>query len=98
MVTGGDIDRAKVAAAMMESLRKMDQILLTKKEEILDDYRNDCITVGQEISLLRVGEEVRHGKAISVDAEGALVVEFADGHLETVNSGEVSVRGMYGYL
>ena len=98
MVTGGDIDRAKVAAAMMESLREMDQILLTKKEEILDDYRNDCITVGQEISLLRVGEEVRHGKAISVDAEGALVVEFADGHLETVNSGEVSVRGMYGYL
>lgn len=98
MVTGVDIDRAKVAAAMMEALQQMDPILLTQKEAILDAYRKDCITVGQEISLLRVGEEVRHGRAVSVDEEGALVVEFTDGHLETVNSGEVSVRGMYGYL
>ena len=98
MVTGTQIDRAKVAAAMMEALWQMDQILLTQKGAILDAYRKDCITVGQEISLLRVGEEVRHGKAVDVDAEGALVVEFSDGHLETVNSGEVSVRGMYGYV
>lgn len=98
MVTGEEIDRAAVAAAMMEALFRMDQILLTEKSCILDRYRKDCITIGQEISLLRVGEEVRHGKAIDMDEEGALIVEFSDGHLETVNSGEVSVRGMYGYL
>lgn len=98
MVTGREISREKVAAAMMEALHQMDQILLTEKTEILSHYRKDCITVGQEVSLLRVGEEVRHGKALDVDEDGALVVEFADGHLETVNSGEVSVRGMYGYL
>ena len=28
----------------------------------------------------------------------ALVVRFDDGHVETVNSGEVSVRGLYGYV
>ena len=27
-----------------------------------------------------------------------LVVRFEDGHMETVNSGEISVRGMYGYV
>lgn len=98
MVTGKTVDRAKVAAAMMEALWHMDEILLTGKTAILNRYRKDCITIGQEISLLRVGEAVRHGKAIDMDDEGALLVEFPDGHVEAVNSGEVSVRGMYGYL
>ena len=98
MVTGRETDRARVAAAMMDSLHRMDRILLTEKASILDRYRRDCITIGQEVSLLRVGEEVRHGRAVGMDDEGALLVTFADGHTETVNSGEVSVRGMYGYL
>ena len=98
MVTGKEIDRAKVAAAMMEALYRMDTILLTEKQAILERYRKDCITIGQEISLFRVGEEVRHGIAADMDHQGALIVEFADGHRETVNSGEVSIRGMYGYL
>ena len=98
MVTGREIDRAAVIAAMMEALHRMDSRLLTEKAAILDAYRRSCITIGQEVSLLRVGEPVRHGKAVDMDDEGALMVEFDDGHRETVNSGEVSVRGMYGYL
>ena len=96
-VTGGEVHRDRVAAAMMEALWKMDSVLLTCKTELLDRYRKDCVTVGQQISLLR-GDQVRHGTALDVDSEGALVVEFTDGHTEAVNSGEVSVRGMYGYL
>ena len=98
MVTGKEIDRAAVAAAMMDALYRMDRMLLTEKSAILDSYRKNCITIGREISLLRVGEPVRHGKAVDMDDEGALIVEFADGHREAVNSGEVSIRGMYGYL
>jgi len=98
MVTGKEIDRATVAAAMMDALYRMDKRLLTEKAAILDAYRKDCITIGQEVSLLRVGEEVRHGRAVGMDDEGALLVRFTDGHTEVVNSGEVSVRGMYGYL
>ena len=82
---------------MMEQLWKMDASLLTGKEEMLQAYRSDCVTIGQDISLVR-GEEIRHGHALDVDSDGALVVSFADGHTETVNSGEVSVRGMYGYV
>ena len=98
MVTGRDIDRAAVAAAMMDAFATMDRKLLRSKAEILDRYRKDCITIGQEVSLLRVGEAVRHGKAIDMDGDGCLIVAFEDGHRETVSSGEVSVRGMYGYL
>ena len=96
-VTGQLVDRAKVAAAMMDALYRMDAELLTGKTHILNRYRKDCITLGREISLVR-GDEVRHGKALDIDDEGALVVAFCDGHTEAVNSGEVSVRGMYGYV
>ena len=97
MVTGHTVDRFRVAAAELDALYAMSQGLLTRQEAMLEQYRKDCITIGQEISLVR-GEEVRHGKALDVDGEGALVVLFPDGHTEAVNSGEVSVRGMYGYV
>ena len=96
-VTGQAIDRAAVAAAMMDALFRMDAELLTDKAHTLNRYRQDCITLGQEISLVR-GEEVRHGTALDIDEDGALIVRFSDGQISAVNSGEVSVRGMYGYV
>jgi len=97
MVTGQPVSRAKVAAAMMEALHRMSEGLLSGKQACLQRYRRDCITIGQEISLVR-GDNIRYGTALDVDGEGALVVRFSDGHTEAVNSGEVSVRGMYGYI
>ena len=97
MVTGTDISPARLTGAMLDALHRMDIRLLTEKEAILDAYRADCVTLGKEISVVR-GEEIRHGTALSVDSEGALVVSYPDGSLEAVNSGEVSIRGMYGYV
>lgn len=97
MAAHGPVDRSRVAAAMMESLLCMDARLLSERTAIMDQYRKDCITLGKDISLVR-GEEVRYGKALDVDDRGALVVQFRDGSVEAVNSGEVSVRGMYGYV
>ena len=96
MVTGKEIDRAKVAAAMMDALYQMDKTLLSGVDAMLDSYRRDCVTLHQDVVLVR-GEEKRYGHAVDIDAAGALVVKFQDGTLEAVNSGEVSVRGMYGY-
>ena len=97
MVTGQKISTAAVAAAMMTALHAMSCTLLSGKFAMLRQYRKDCMTLGQDISILR-GDEVRHGHALDLDDEGALIVRLADGSVETVNSGEVSVRGMYGYL
>lgn len=97
MMTGKDISCAVLAAALMVSLYRMNCGLHSQKQEIMARFSRDCVTVGQEISLLR-GDEVRHGKAVSVNTDGELLVEFSDGHRESVTSGEVSIRGMYGYL
>ena len=89
------VDRAKVAAAMMDALYRMD---LGEKEKILAQYRTDCVTLGKEVSLVRADGMVHHCTALDIDNEGALIVQHPDGHLETVSSGEVSIRGMYGYV
>ena len=95
MVAEQDADPAKVAAAMVLSLEKMAASLFSP--DWIARYQTDCVTVGQEISVVR-GDTVRHGTALAVDPEGALIVRFSDGHEEAVSSGEVSVRGMYGYI
>ena len=97
MVTGKETDRALLAAKMIEALYQMNRELLSDRAGILARYRQDCITLGQEISLVR-GDEIRHGKALDVDENGALVVRYEDDTIEAVNSGEVSVRGMYHYV
>ena len=96
-VTGHGICREQVAAAMMDALYKMDTMLLTDKAAILDRYRTDCVTLGKEVSVVKADGSARHGAALDIDEEGALVVQFPEG-AEVVNSGEVSIRGMYGYV
>ncbi len=97
MASGQAVSRSKVAAAMMDALYTMSRTLFSGAFVMLWQYRRDCITLGQDISILR-GDDVFHAHAVDVDGSGALVVRYPDGTMDTVNSGEVSVRGMYGYL
>lgn len=97
MFTGKEIDRSLVAANMIDAYYRMSLHLLTNRLGLIQQYRRDCITLGQEVSIVR-GGEVRHGKALDVDEEGALIVRYENGQMEAVNSGEVSVRGLYNYV
>lgn len=97
MATGQKVDRTRVAAAMLEALHAMSCTLFSGSFVMLRQYRRDCVTLGQDVSILR-GDDVFHAHALDVDGTGALVVRYSDGTVDAVNSGEVSVRGMYGYL
>ncbi len=91
------VSRASLSSALVFALYQMSECLLTQKEEILTSYKADCITLGQEVLLVK-GEEKAYGTALDIDSEGGLVVRFRDGRTASVTSGEVSVRGMYGYI
>lgn len=92
-----DVDIPRLSAAILSSLLAMADRLLSHREEIITQYRKDCVTLGKEISLV-TPSSVRHGIAVDIDSDGALLVDFPDGHREAVSSGEVSIRGMYGYV
>ena len=86
-----------LAAALTEALYEIDKQLLSEKTALMDVYRSRCITLGKEILVVRA-EETNRGTALDLDEDGGLLVRFADGSEKIVSSGEVSVRGMYGYL
>lgn len=95
-VTGNSICPAVLAGALIPALHTMSAKLLTEKEYLMTLYRRDCMTLGKSVMLLR-GEEKRYGTALDIDGSGSLVVRFDDGTIEAVQSGEISVRGLYGY-
>ena len=93
MALGRSVDRPELAA-----FARMDAALYSGKERMLSRYRQDCITLGKEVSLVR-GAEIRHGTALDIGPQGDLIVRFRDtGEVAPVSSGEVSVRGLYGYV
>ena len=95
--TGKAVDRNVYAAALIRWLWRADAELLTGKEAWLRRYAADCVTIGRDVKVVR-GNSVRLARADGIDSEGALLVTYDDGTREAVASGEVSVRGMYGYL
>lgn len=94
---GKAVSQEQLAASMIQALYTMRKGLFTEKQATMERYKKLCITIGQPISLLR-GQQVSYGKAIDLDGEGGLIVRFQDGTEGSVTSGEVSVRGMYGYI
>ncbi len=97
MDTGNAPSPARLAGELICALWEMDKNLLQNQGQLMDRYRKDCITLGKDISILR-GDTVTYAQALDIDADGGLLVRYADGTRETVQSGEVSVRGMYGYV
>lgn len=95
IAAGKPVSREKVAAEMIRSLHRME--LLTRKQAIMAQYEKDCITIGQHIQVLRA-RQVRPGRALGIGPDGSLTVVYDSGETEQVSSGEVSVRGMYGYV
>jgi len=94
MISGHPIDREPLICAIIQRLQDLE---LEHKKPILQRYRSDCVTLGQEVDVIR-GDSRRKGFALDVDSQGALVVRFEDGHTEAVDSGEVSIRGQLGYV
>lgn len=96
-VTGKQPSRAALAAALIRWLDRLTADFPTHKASYLDAYRESCITVGQQVSVVR-GTETYHASAVAVTDDFSLLVRRKDGTEETVSSGEVSVRGLYGYV
>ena len=95
-ITGITPDLASLAAALVSALWEMDRCLLTDRTRLMQRYRNDCMTLGQHVVVLR-GTQRQYGKALDIGDDGSLCVQYDDGITEWVCSGEVSIRGMYGY-
>ena len=94
---GYEASRPALAAALMEAFYRLREDLGGDISPWVAAYRRDCVTLGKEVRLLWTEGQER-ARALDVDGQFGLVVRREDGTETTVRTGEVSVRGMYGYV
>ena len=61
------------------------------RKKYLDDYRKRSMILGKQIEVIK-GEAYQLAKAVDIDAECRLLVEYPDGKQELLSSGEVRIR------
>ena len=94
---GRRISRPALAAALIEELDRLYGPFSRQIEPYLEAYRKDCVNLGKTVQLLE-GSARRTAQAVGIDDGFGLVVREEDGTERVVRSGEVSVRGLYGYV
>ncbi len=94
--TGKKIDRVVLLATMLKKVEELyDDALKNGFAGLLDKWRGFSATLGKEVRVI-APDETFTGRALDIDASGALVVERANGARETVLAGDVSIRAANG--
>ena len=96
MIAGAEIDRAALETAFLEELEALRRELPQETAERRQEYGAACLNLGHRVRVLRPGGE-REALAVSLTPDYGLAVRYDDGTEEVLRSGEVSVRGLYGY-
>ena len=94
---GHPVRRAQLAVEIIRALDRMYAQFPQNKQEYLERYRADCLTVGKQVQLITPAAR-EEAFAVAIDDDFRLVVEYPDGRRAALSAGEVSVRGMYGYV
>lgn len=66
-------------------------------KEQLQEYNKFLINKDKEVTIIEHSNQYQ-GVALGIDEAGELLVKKEDGKVEAVYAGEVSVRGIYGYV
>lgn len=97
--TGQKVNRSRLIGAVMEAFETYyDRFMETGDMSALMEIYNGCLAnAGREVRVLAPAGEYT-GTAVGIDKTGELLVLMEDGEIRRVISGEVSVRGIYGYV
>ncbi len=96
---GCTIRRSPIIASIMERLEENYETFLQTEDltGLMDRYSAMLVNRGRDVQVIG-GKETYQAHALGITPIGELVVRRADGREEKINAGEVSVRGVYGYV
>lgn len=99
VITGRYYKRAQIIADVWKHFEKYYEMFVQTENLSLmvDAYNDRLVNFGRKVYIEERGRQYE-GVARGIDEEGALLVEKADGTIVPVISGEVSVRGVLGYV
>ena len=97
--SGHSIERAELLSEILSAFFRDYKLFLEKQDlsPFLESYNQKLVNVGREVKIIKKGEEIIR-TAIGINDRGELIVQDAEGNTEHIFSGEVSVRGIYGYV
>lgn len=95
METGVFPDKNLIVA---EILNETESILFSSgfafDRKLISEYTMLCATIGRPVEFMRNGEKLC-GTACGITGDGELIVELANHETHLINSGEVTVQGIY---
>lgn len=94
--TGKKTDLQQLARTMTACFVKACDTAVTEKTAWLERYGKDCVTLGKTVRIMAA--EPYEAEAVNVDEDAALLVKTESGEIRRIFSGEVSVRGLFGYI
>lgn len=97
--TGKLLNRANLLAEILNNFEKLYGDFLESKdiEASIKICRENSILLGRDVRIIAKGNE-KIRRAVDIGSSGELIVEDKDGNRESIVSGEVSVRGLKGYI
>ncbi|MBR1865605.1 MAG: biotin--[Lachnospiraceae bacterium] len=97
--TGAKTNRAELLGSFLNTFEQYYETFLKTEDlsELSEEYNRLLINRGKEVKIIEQEQE-RILRAVGIDQKGGLIVENERGVQETIISGEVSVRGLYGYV
>ena len=99
MATGKQVNRSELTVSILEKFQKNYQVFLEagNVQFLMKQYNANLAGINNKVRVLNLGTEYI-GTSLGINERGELLVEGSDGVRHTVYSGEVSVRGMDGYI
>lgn len=96
--SGQKISRVKLLQNILKSLEKYYDIFIKDCDlrNLIEQYKQLCVTYQNYVSVIG-RTETKKGLIIDITDTGELIMENEDGRHKII-AGEVSVRGMYGYV
>ena len=97
--SGKQVKRAYVIEAVGRYFEKYYEAFIKAGDlsTIADEYNTMLANAGKQVRIIGNDKEEIY-TAVGINPEGGLVVKDDDGNLKEIRSGEVSVRGLYGYV
>ncbi len=94
-----EVKRSVLLAEVIKSFEKYYTNFLETEDldNVTQEYNSFLVHRDKKVKVIS-GSDVTEGKALGIDREGSLLIELSDGTIKHVISGEVSVRGINGYV
>lgn len=96
---GFTVDAEELLRGILRAFEESYEVFMTTEDisPIMDEYNALLAGKGGMVRVLEPTGEYE-GKSLGVNSSGELLVETTDGTVQQVYAGEVSVRGLYGYV